>query len=163
MTQLREARRHNVFMLALFSVVRRMRTPTNGVLGMVDLLAGSPLSPEQRAQVNTVRESAELQLSILNTSSTPQKSSPVVCLSNAPRYPQSPPSTKSTKPAAAPPAPRAYLGKSLSPPDVPLVLRRPPPPPSSPRQPRQQRHQIHRRRRGQPRARVARDRRPAHP
>ncbi len=102
MTQLREARRRNVlmlalvislvvFILALFYVVRRMRTarqaaehanrtkseflanvshevrtPMNGVLGMLDLLADTPLSSEQRAHVDTVRESAELQLAILN-------------------------------------------------------------------------------------------------
>ncbi len=102
MTQLREARRRNVlmlalvltlvgFILALFYVVRRMRsarqaaelanrtkseflanvshevrTPMNGVLGTLDLLADTPLSPEQRAHVDTVRESAELQLAILN-------------------------------------------------------------------------------------------------
>ena len=102
MTQLREARRRNalmlalvltlvVFILALFYVVRRMRsarqaaelanrtkseflanvshevrTPMNGVLGMLELLADTPLSPEQRAHVDTVRESAEVQLAILN-------------------------------------------------------------------------------------------------
>ena len=79
------------FIIALFFVVRRMRgarqaaelanrtkseflanvshevrTPMNGVLGMLDLLAHTPLSAEQRSQVNTVRESAELQLAILN-------------------------------------------------------------------------------------------------
>ena len=102
MSQLREARRRNAFMLglvgvlaalvlALFCITRRMRsartaaelanrtkseflanvsheirTPMNGVLGTLDLLATTPLSPEQRSHIETVRSSAELQLAILN-------------------------------------------------------------------------------------------------
>ncbi len=102
MSQLREARRRNAFMLGLVGVLaalvlalvyfaRRMRsartaaelanrtkseflanvsheirTPMNGVLGTLDLLATTPLTPEQQSHVETVRSSAELQLAILN-------------------------------------------------------------------------------------------------
>lgn len=50
----------------LASVSHEVRTPMNGVLGMLDLLENTPLNPEQQAQLATVRESAELQLGILN-------------------------------------------------------------------------------------------------
>jgi signal transduction histidine kinase/ActR/RegA family two-component response regulator len=102
MSQLREARRRNAFMLGVVGVLaalvlalvyfaRRMRsartaaelanrtkseflanvsheirTPMNGILGTLDLLVATPLSPEQQSHVETVRSSAELQLAILN-------------------------------------------------------------------------------------------------
>ncbi|MFD2263736.1 PAS domain S-box protein [Lacibacterium aquatile] len=43
-----------------------LRTPMTGVLGMVDLLLDSPLSDEQRAQVLTLRSSAEALLTLLD-------------------------------------------------------------------------------------------------
>jgi signal transduction histidine kinase/CheY-like chemotaxis protein len=50
----------------LANVSHEIRTPMNGVLGTLDLLAATPLSPEQQSQIQTVRSSAELQLAILN-------------------------------------------------------------------------------------------------
>ena len=43
-----------------------IRTPMNGVLGMTDLLLNSGLNPEQRSHAQTVRNSAESLLVILN-------------------------------------------------------------------------------------------------
>ena len=43
-----------------------VRTPMNGVLGMTELLLDSQLTPEQREQAETIRNSAEALLTILN-------------------------------------------------------------------------------------------------
>lgn len=50
----------------LANVSHDVRTPMNGVLGMTDMLLTTPLSTEQRDYIRTIRESAGLQLAILN-------------------------------------------------------------------------------------------------
>jgi CheY-like chemotaxis protein len=50
----------------LANVSHEVRTPMNGVLGMVDVLLQSPLDNEQRECALTIAESARLQVSILN-------------------------------------------------------------------------------------------------
>ncbi len=43
-----------------------IRTPMNGVLGMAELLSGTPLSPDQRQYLDTVRSSASTLLRVIN-------------------------------------------------------------------------------------------------
>jgi signal transduction histidine kinase/ActR/RegA family two-component response regulator len=50
----------------LANVSHEIRTPMNGVLGMCELLASTPLTPEQREYAVTIGKSAQLQLLILN-------------------------------------------------------------------------------------------------
>jgi signal transduction histidine kinase/DNA-binding NarL/FixJ family response regulator len=50
----------------LATMSHEVRTPMNGVLGMVDLLLDSPLADEQRRYALTVRDSAESLLAITN-------------------------------------------------------------------------------------------------
>jgi PAS domain S-box-containing protein len=49
----------------LATMSHEIRTPLNGVLGMADLLGGTPLTPEQRTYVEAVRTSGEALLSII--------------------------------------------------------------------------------------------------
>ena len=50
----------------LASMSHEIRTPLNGVLGMATMLMDSPLNDEQKAQVETIRASGGLLLSLLN-------------------------------------------------------------------------------------------------
>lgn len=43
-----------------------LRTPMTGVIGMIDLLAGTPLSPEQQQYVETLRSSSDSLLVVVN-------------------------------------------------------------------------------------------------
>ncbi|EME69366.1 Signal transduction histidine kinase [Paramagnetospirillum caucaseum] len=50
----------------LATMSHEIRTPMNGVLGMLHLLTGSPLTPEQRDHLETAQSSARALLAIIN-------------------------------------------------------------------------------------------------
>ncbi|MEM7534142.1 MAG: ATP-binding protein [Chloroflexota bacterium] len=59
-----DANRAKSFFLS--SITHELRTPMNGVLGMVTLLNDTMLSPTQRDMVNTIRSSGDILLTIIN-------------------------------------------------------------------------------------------------
>jgi signal transduction histidine kinase/ActR/RegA family two-component response regulator len=50
----------------LANMSHEIRTPMNGVIGMAELLAGTPLAPEQRDLTETIRSSGQILLAIIN-------------------------------------------------------------------------------------------------
>lgn len=50
----------------LAAMSHELRTPMNGVLGMAQSLAASPLSPQQREQLNIIRDSGDTLMALLN-------------------------------------------------------------------------------------------------
>ncbi|MDP1511076.1 ATP-binding protein [Paenibacillus sp. CMAA1739] len=62
-----EAIRANDLKSTFLAVVsHEFRTPMNGILGMIEVLGSSKLSPEQRQAINVIRESACLLLNMIN-------------------------------------------------------------------------------------------------
>ncbi|OAZ48023.1 ATP-binding protein [Paenibacillus polymyxa] len=62
-----EAIRANDLKSTFLAVVsHEFRTPMNGILGMIEMLAASKLSPDQRQAIGVIRESASLLLNMIN-------------------------------------------------------------------------------------------------
>lgn len=50
----------------LATMSHEIRTPLNGIIGMAEILEGTRLSPEQRAQLQTIRQSGDMLLDVIN-------------------------------------------------------------------------------------------------
>ena len=50
----------------LANISHELRTPMNGILGMVDLALGTPLNPEQQEYVSGIKSSAESMMKLIN-------------------------------------------------------------------------------------------------
>lgn len=62
-----EAVRANDLKSTFLAVVsHEFRTPMNGILGMIEMLGSSKLSPDQRQAIGVIRESASLLLNMIN-------------------------------------------------------------------------------------------------
>ncbi|MFK4434899.1 ATP-binding protein [Paenibacillus sp. RC21] len=62
-----EAVRANDLKSTFLAVVsHEFRTPMNGILGMIEMLGSSKLSPDQRQAISVIRESASLLLNMIN-------------------------------------------------------------------------------------------------
>ena len=59
--------------LFLANMSHEIRTPMNGIIGMIDLMEGTTITPEQKHYIQTIKKSSETLLNILNDILATQK------------------------------------------------------------------------------------------